>query len=146
MREMASFTIGRLARSGGIGVETVRFYQREGLLDEPPRPVQGDRTYSGNHLERVLFIRRAREIGFSVAEVRELLSLLDTPDGPSAEVRARVLAKLEDIEARLRDLTAMKTQLQAMAVRCNGQGTRADCSILETLTGGASAAPASECA
>jgi MerR family copper efflux transcriptional regulator len=98
------FTIGQLARRAGVGVETVRFYERQGLLAPPPRGTSGYRQYPQDAVARLHFIRRAKALGFSLREIRELLSLQVDPTGSSGEVQARAHAKLADIDGTIRTL------------------------------------------
>jgi MerR family mercuric resistance operon transcriptional regulator len=97
-------TIGQLARQAGVGVETIRFYEREGLLAEPGRLPSGYRQYPPDAVERVKFIRRAQRLGFTLRESRELLDLRDDPDAGQVDVRERATDKLADIDARIAEL------------------------------------------
>src|SRR5262245_35107394 len=114
---MKPLTIGQVAREAGVGVETVRFYEREGLLDEPARRASGYRQYTRDAVARLRFIRRAKELGFTLKEIGELLALRDDP---GADVRARAAAHLTDIEARIRDLTRMRGALVQLIDTCHG--------------------------
>src|SRR5262245_59371689 len=115
-------TIGQLGRQAGVGVETVRFYEREGLLQEPARRGSGYRQYGEEDVARLRFIRRAKQLGFTLKEVGELLALRDDPDATRADVRQRAEAKLADVEARIRDLAAMREALLRLTAACQGQG------------------------
>ena len=130
MREM---TIGVLAMAGGVGVETVRFYQRRGLLTEPKRPLGGVRRYGRIELARLGFIRRAQEVGFSLDEVKTLLTLGETPSCRGA--RALAAKKLELVEARLRSLQRMRRALADLIKQCDAGGERR-CPIIESLARG----------
>lgn len=132
---MPSMTIGRLARRAGVGVETVRFYEREGLIEQPPRRDSGWRQYPEGVVSRLRFIRRAQEVGFSLKEIEELISLRLDPSADSAEVRARAEAKIDEIEKKMRDLQGMKDALVRLAGACSGEGSAQECPILETLGG-----------
>jgi len=130
---MDILTIGQLARRAGVGVETVRFYERKGLLSEPDRKPSGYRQYKPETVERLRFIRRAKELGFTLREIQELLSLRLDPATNCADVRARAVAKIEEIESKIRTLRRMKTSLVKLSKACSGNGTISECPILESL-------------
>lgn len=130
-----TLTIAELARTCAVGVETVRYYQRRGLLDTPDRPAGGIRRYGEAHAARLRFVRRAREIGFSLEDIGMLLRLERTPD--CGRARQLALAKLADVEAKLADLSRMRTRLRAMADACaRGRDPRC-CPIVDSLSGAA---------
>lgn len=124
--------IGAVSARTGCKVETIRFYEREGLLPAPTRSSGGYRLYSQNHLKRLTFIRRARALGFSIDEVRKLLTLADERKRPCAEVRVVAGAHLEDVRAKIADLRAMERVLRETVARC-ADGRRADCPLIEAL-------------
>jgi len=126
-------TIGQVAKHAGVGIETVRFYERQGLLDAPPRRASGYRQYSQDAIRRLQFIRRAKDLGFSLQEIGELLSLRVNPTTTCSEVKARAEAKMADIDAKLRDLQRMQAALGQLAVACSGQGPTSQCPILDAL-------------
>lgn len=131
MREM---TIGKLAKRAGVGVETIRFYERRGLIAQPPKPAgSGFRTYADEVVLQVRFIRRAQQIGFSLAEIQELLSLRTDPDGDCADVRDRAFNKLAEVEAKIAELKRMRRALQTMIDACPAKGARRFCTILDAL-------------
>ncbi|ETW95374.1 MAG: MerR family transcriptional regulator [Candidatus Entotheonella gemina] len=130
---MQTLTIGKVARRAGVGVETVRFYEREGLITAPSRSVSGYRQYPEQTVARIRFVRRAKALGFSLREVRELLSLRVDPERSSAEVKARAQAKIADIEQRIRTLRRMKKTLVELTDACDGCGAMRDCPILDAL-------------
>ncbi|MCI0462003.1 MAG: MerR family DNA-binding protein [Gemmataceae bacterium] len=130
---MKPLTIGQVARRAGVGIETVRFYERQGLLEEPPRKESGYRQYPADVVSRLRFIKRAKELGFSLREIKELLALRFDPDTTCAEIRQRATAKIADIEAKLRDLQRMKQALVKLTQACKGSGPLWECSILEAL-------------
>src|SRR6516164_9728627 len=99
-----SLTIGRLAKEAGVNLETVRYYERRGLLQRPPRSASGYRLFPADAARRLRFIRRAQELGFSLAEIRELLSLRVSPTAKRVDVRKRVEAKIADIDAKIKSL------------------------------------------
>lgn len=111
----------------------MRFYEREGLLTEPARKQSGYRQYEEDVVARLRFIRRAKELGFSLKEIKELLALRFDPATTCADVRGRAEAKLVDIEARIKDLQRMKRVLQKLMATCRGQGPIWECPILEAL-------------
>lgn len=123
--------IGTLARAAGVGIETIRYYQRRKLLGTPPRPFGGQRLYPGDYVDRLRFIKRAQALGFSLEEVAALLQLNDG----TGHVRARQLAarRLAEIEARIADLTAIKRVLEMLIRECEHAHGRVPCPIIRTL-------------
>src|SRR6266700_6873282 len=101
-------TIGRLAQEVGINLETVRFYERKGLLQKPPRSISGYRLFPADTARRLRFIKRAQDLGFSLSEIRELLMLRLSPQTTSTEIRKRAEAKLADIEGKITSLDSMR--------------------------------------
>jgi MerR family mercuric resistance operon transcriptional regulator len=130
---MPALTIGRVARLTGLGVETSRFYEREGLIMAPPRAAFGYRHYPQDTISRLRFIKRAKELGFSLKEIKELLSLRVSPEVTCEEVRARAEAKIADIEDKIRQLQRMRRALVRLAETCQGSGPVSECPILESL-------------
>lgn len=128
-----SLSIGQVARGAGVAVDTVRFYEREGLIAEPPRKRSGYRQYPADTVPRIRFIRRAKELGFTLEEVAELLALRATSGRTCADVRAHASAKIARIEEKLRDLEKMKTALSRLVATCTGRGSTRECPILESL-------------
>lgn len=126
-------TIGELARAAQIGVETVRFYERQGLITRPPRPRDGYRRYPTETVRRVRFIRRAKDLGFSLREIGQLLALRVEPKTTCADVRALARSKIVDIEARIDDLQQIKAVLERLARTCRGAGPTSECPILDLL-------------
>lgn len=124
-------TISRLAGAAGVNVETVRFYQRSGLIDEPARPHSGYRTYQGEDVRRIRFIKRAQLLGFTLDEIANLLKL----EGTHACTSTRDLAakKLAMVEAKLTDLLAMKSALATMVSRCDSEHPDGGCPIIQAL-------------
>jgi MerR family mercuric resistance operon transcriptional regulator len=133
MRTEERLTIGRLAREGGVNLETIRYYEREGLIPKPPRTRAGYRLFPEDATRRLRFIKRAQELGFSLGEIRELLSLRVRAGSNRGDVRARTQAKIQDIDAKIATLQAMKKTLQTVTNRCDGCGPLADCPILDSL-------------
>jgi MerR family mercuric resistance operon transcriptional regulator len=132
---MKPLTIGALAKQVGVNLETVRFYERRQLLPEPPRSDSGYRLYPAEAARRLRFIKRAQELGFSLHEIRELLSLRVSPRSTSKEIRKRAEAKIVDIEAKIRTLESMKKTLRKLTKACVGCTPVAECPILESLDG-----------
>ena len=132
----AALTIGAMARETGTKVETVRYYERIGLLPQAGRSPGGQRRFAPDHLKRLNFIRRARGLGFSLDEVRTLLNLADKSEESCDEVRRIALEQLDQIAHKIGDLRSMQTVLSDMAARCVGD-TVPDCPILDALFTGA---------
>lgn len=124
--------IGRLAKQTGTNVETVRFYERIGLLPTPTRSAGGYRLYRTDHVKRLNFVRRARALGFSIQEVRTLLRLADERRRPCAEARIVAEAHLKDVLAKIADLRAMERALKDTVARC-AEGTGSHCPLIEAL-------------
>jgi Cu(I)-responsive transcriptional regulator len=125
-------SIGELARATGVKPTTIRWYETEGLLPPPARTEGGHRAYGRAHLDRLGFIRHARDLGFALPAIRDLLGLADRPDVDCAAVHAIATAQIDEIDSRLRRLRALRAELTRMAERCRG-GTVGDCRIIETL-------------
>jgi len=128
-----TLTIGTLARRAGVGVETVRFYERRGLVRRPARPRAGYRAYPEEAVGRIRFIRNAQAVGFTLQEVKELLALRVTAGTSCAAVRSRASAKVADVESRLADLERIRKALENLVAACPGRGALVNCSILDTL-------------
>jgi MerR family copper efflux transcriptional regulator len=133
LAQMQTMTIGELARAAAVGVETIRFYEREGLIAAPPRRRSGYRQYTPDTVLRVRFIRRAKELGFTLKEIAELLSLRVDASTTCAEVRAFANIKIAGIEDRIAQLQRMSAALQTLARRCRGEGPTGECPILDAL-------------
>ncbi|MCT4475489.1 MerR family transcriptional regulator [Bosea spartocytisi] len=121
-----------LARRTGCNLETVRYYEKVGLLPEPPRTASGYRSYNSTHERRLRFVLRARELGFSLDEIRELLRLVDERDRPCAEARDVAAVHLADVRAKIADLRRMERVLDDVVAQC-GDGTLPECPLIETL-------------
>lgn len=131
---MPEMTIGRAAEAAGVNVETIRFYERRGLIDQPPKPQSGGfRIYGPETIQRIRFIREAQELGFSLREAAELLSLRADASANARTVRARVQHKLADVEARIGRLQIIRTALNDLLAACPGRGPARRCTILESL-------------
>jgi MerR family mercuric resistance operon transcriptional regulator len=132
MDRAGRIAIGELSNETGTNVETIRYYERVGLLPTPARSEGGYRLYRHDHLKRLNFIRRARALGFSIAEVRTLLRLADESERPCAEVRAVAEAHLTDVRAKIAVLRWMERVLKETVAGC-ADGTRRDCAVIEAL-------------
>lgn len=133
MTVMQNLTIGKAARRAGVGVETVRFYERKGLIAQPPKPEAGFRTYPPETVDRVRFIRQAQEIGFSLREIEELLSLRADPGADCGDIRERALAKRNEVERKIENLARIRGALDELIVACPGRGALRSCSIMSVL-------------
>mgnify|MGYP001055567050 CR=1 FL=1 len=132
---MEHLKTGELAKRAGVNVETLRFYEREGLMPEPPRRMSGYREYPAESVQRIRFIKRAQELGFSLREVRELLALRVEPGTTCADVRQKSQAKVEQVRQKIADLKAIELALQTLTATCSGEGPLSDCPILDCLDG-----------
>jgi MerR family transcriptional regulator, copper efflux regulator len=137
MSTATSLSIGTLARQAGCTVPTVRYYEEIGLLPPGPRSMGGQRLYGDTAVRRLTFIRRCRDFGFSIEQVRELVSLVDQPDRPCVEVRDVAAVHLAKVREKLRELRALEASLSGFVASCNSAcagGSAVDCTILEDLT------------
>ncbi len=130
---MKPLTIGALARRAGVGVETIRFYERKGLVRRPPRPERSFRVYPEETVERIRFIRQAQALGFTLREIAGLLALRVMPETDRAAVRSRAVAKLANVEARLAELERIRGALAKLVAGCSGRGAVSTCTILGAL-------------
>lgn len=131
-----SYKVGQLATAANTKTVTIRYYEREGLMQNPTRNQSNYRVYDDADLNRLLFILRSRQLGFSVDRVRELLDLADRSDAPCDDVDARVLAHLQEVRERLAQLRALESELRRLSTCCEGGGTIRDCRIIEALSQG----------
>lgn len=129
---MESLTTSAVARRADVNVDTVRYYESRGLLPEPPRTSAGYRKYGPEHVAHIRFIKRAQDLGFTLEEIRELLSLRVTP-GAGSEVRAKTLEKAEEIQGKIRDLERIRQKLLELSVACDQHGSAASCLVLHAL-------------
>lgn len=125
-------TIGRLARQAGVGIDTVRFYERARLLPAPVRTASGYRSYTADDVSRLRFIRRAKALGFSLDEIAELLTL-SAGKGGKAAVKALAHRRLRDLDRKIAELTVMRDTLARYAHRCSGHGPVEGCPIVEAV-------------
>jgi Hg(II)-responsive transcriptional regulator len=141
---MDMLSIGQVAQRAGVGVETVRFYEREGLLEEPPRRASGYRQYSEQVVTRLRFIKRAKLLGFSLKEITELLRLRVDAQTSCDEVKLRTEAKLAEVERKMVELQRMRHALLQVAALCTGQGPASACPVLDALDQQESLDPAAD--
>lgn len=130
---MGNLTIGQLARKAEVNVETIRYYERRGLMPEPPRRESGYRQYSEPDVTRIKFIKRAQTLGFTLKEIAELFSLRVDPDTTCGDVKRRAEVKIADMEEKIKALLRMKKALAKLASTCRGRGPTSECPILEML-------------
>ena len=124
-------TIGKVARLAGVGIETIRFYERGGLVADPPRKESGYRQYGRETVSRLRFIHRARELGFSLGEIKDLLFLRVDPGETCDHIVVRAEEKILEIDEKIRTLQRMKKALGALAKACPGQGPATECPIID---------------
>ena len=123
-------TIGKLARKASMSVETIRYYERRGLIQQPPKPKAGYRKYGGDSLQRLLFIKRAKTLGFSLDDIDKLLAL---SEGRCADVQSIATQKLDHIKTKVQDLLRLEDALEQLVRQCRNNADEAHCPIIETL-------------
>ena len=127
--------IGQLSRRTGVPIDTVRYYEKQRLLPPPTRSASGYRHYEADDVPRLNFIRRAKVLGFTLDEIRDLLALSSARDGDMAAIRAAAADKLADVERRLAELTRMRDGLRTLVEACPGHGALDQCPIVGALGG-----------
>ncbi len=132
---MKGLTIGVVARQAGVGVETIRYYERQGLLQTPDRTTPGFHRYDEATVTTLQFIRRAKELGFTLKEIKGLLALQRDGSATSGDVRQQATEKVADIEARIADLQRMRESLLKLIQKCCGTGAVSGCPIILALQG-----------
>ncbi len=130
---MEGLTISKAARRAEVGVETIRFYERQGLIQIPPRPTSGYRPYPEETVRCVRFIRRAKELGFTLKEIKDLLELRIDPTTTCEDICRRAEVKIADIDEKIKTLQRMKKALVKLTAACSGRGPVTECPILEAL-------------
>ena len=130
---MTTFTRGKLAKAANVYVETLRYYEKRGLIPEPPRGESGYRLYPIDSVERVSFIKGAQELGFTLEEIKDLLELRIDPHSDKGDVKRSALDKIKEIDGKIAALTKMRNALTSLAEQCTGQGELGDCPILEAM-------------
>ena len=128
-----SLKIGQVARGSGVGIDAVRYYERRGLLPEPPRRESGYRAYPPGAIPRVRFIKSAQELGFSLREIQELLDLRVRDDASCADVRQTAETKIHDIDEKVKQLQSIRKILTELAAVCPGSGPTSECPIIAAL-------------
>lgn len=132
---MSQLTIGKAAARTGVGVETIRFYERIGLIEQPPKPAgSGFRRYPPATIQRVRFIRQAQEIGFSLREIADLLALRADPSSDCSVVRGQAALKLAEVNRMITQLESIRGALEELIAACPGRGALRACSIMDALT------------
>ena len=132
---MGVLKIGEVAKRSDVGIETIRYYERQRLLAEPARRPSGYRQYDESVIARLQFIRRAKELGFTLGEIRELLGLWFDTNTRCEQVRKRAAEKIEDIEDKIQSLRKMKRSLNRVIKECKSRGSCEDCPLWEGLGG-----------
>ena len=127
-------TISRAADEAGVGVETIRFYERMGLIEQPLRPSGGYREYDRETVERIRFIQQAQELGFTLREIGELLALKTDRKADCADVRNQAIAKRDEVECKIARLEEIRAALDAVIATCPGGGSLNSCTIMEALS------------
>lgn len=130
---MEMLTIGQLAKKADVNIETIRYYERRGLIPKPHRRDSGYREYSDETAKRILFIKHAKDLGFSLKEVHELLSLKVSPGTTCSDVKSKAEEKIAEIEDKIKILQKMKKALLKLTKICSGSGPVSECPILEAL-------------
>lgn len=130
---MKRLTIGQVAKRAQVNIETIRYYERKGLIPPPPRRESGYRQYPEDAVNRVQFIKRAQELGFSLKEIVELLSLRVGPGTTCGDVKKLAEGKVAEIEGKIQTLERMKEILAGLTAECEGQSSASKCPILEAL-------------
>ena len=131
---MTLLSIGKVAKRAGISVETIRFYERKGLLQEPQRKESGYRQYREEDIRKLVFIQHAKNLGFSLNEIGDLMSLQADSKSTSREVKDLAEHKLQDIEEKINMLQRMRRTLKHLVDKCPGKGPTSECPILDALT------------
>ncbi|MDA8248592.1 MAG: MerR family transcriptional regulator [Rhodospirillales bacterium] len=129
---MPTLTIGKAARDAGVNIETVRFYERRGLIERPPKG-EGYRVYSAEQVARIRFIKEAQQIGFSLSEIGELLTLRADAAADCSEVRSQAVAKLDEVHRKIEQLRAVGAALETLIAACPSRGGLQACSIMDAL-------------
>lgn len=130
---MKALSIGAVARQAKVGIETIRYYERQGLLPQPSRRRSGYREYDQQAVRRLRFIRRAKELGFTLKEIKSLFALQVDANATRADVRKQAEQKIAVIEEKIRDLEQMRQSLSRLVNTCHGDGIASECPILEAL-------------
>ena len=130
---MGKLSISELARQANVHIETIRYYERRGLISEPPRNKSGHRQYSREAVRRTDFIKRCQTLGFSLIEIEEILELRVTSESTCADMKSRVTEKLTDVDKKIDELARIRNALSRLQKKCTGKGPIDTCPILEEL-------------
>lgn len=130
---MTMLTIGQVAKQTGVTVETVRFYEKQGLIAAPQRSESGYRQYSQETVKRVRFIQNAKEVGFTLKDIGELLALRQEPGTSCTDIKLRATHKIDEVDQKIRDLKRIREALARLILKCSGRGPSSQCPILEEL-------------
>jgi len=130
---MTMLNIGQVAKQTGVTVETVRFYEKQGLIDAPLRSESGYRQYPQDTVKRVQFIQNAKKVGFTLKDIGELLALRQEPGTSCTDIKLRATQKIEEVDQKILDLNRIRTALGRMIMKCSGRGSLSECPILEEL-------------
>jgi MerR family transcriptional regulator, copper efflux regulator len=130
-----AMTIGAAAKRAGVKIDTIRYYERRGLLAKPDRNLAGYRTFNETTVQRLRFIKRVQELGFTLNETKQLLTLRITPGTTCVDVRRKAEKKIADIGRKIRSLNAMQSALRELVSACTAEGPASECSLLATLGG-----------
>jgi len=130
---MNGLSTSEVAKRGGVNLQTIRYYEKRGLLPKPPRSPSGYRAFNHDTVRRVRFIKRAQELGFLLEEIKDLLTLRVVPGTTCGQIRRRAQAKIAEIDAKIQNLRGMKKNLERLAASCSGKGPVGECPILESL-------------
>ena len=129
-------TIGKIAKKVGVSADTVRFYERCGLIAEPARTPSNYRVYPEGDANRIRFIKRAKNLGFSLSEIKELLAMRQDPSVSKADIKKKTEDKISDIKGKIADLSRILVALEHLAESCDGHGPTSDCPIIEAMNEG----------
>jgi len=132
---MKVMTMGMVAKQAGVGTETVRFYERRGLIEAPPRTASGYRQYPEGVVLRIRFIQRAKDLGFSLREISELLSLRIEPTTTCSSIKGKALVKLAEIDSKLARLKKIRQAVKRLVEKCEEGAELDECPILKTIEG-----------
>ncbi|MEX0769905.1 MAG: MerR family transcriptional regulator [Balneolaceae bacterium] len=135
MNKDAQYKIGKTARLAGVNKETIRYYERRNLIQEPDRMDSGYRLFSQRHVDQIRFIKRAQELGFTLSEIEDLLNLKMDEGTTCSEIKREAEQKYQDVMSKIEDLQRIKATLTGLIDSCSGSGSIGDCSILEALDG-----------
>jgi len=131
---MTIYSIGQVAKQAGVSVETIRYYEKEGLIEEPERKESGYRQYKGDAIARLSFIQQAKELGFSLKEIGELMSIKSDTNTVCSDVKQLAQEKLDDVECKIKMLQRMRKSVKKLIDVCPGQAPINDCPILDALS------------